>query len=365
MSAHGRTLLLLAALAVLIAGLHFAHAFFVPVLLAAILASLTAPIANSFTRRGAPPIVGAIVAIVVNIALVGGIGLLLARAAGELQEKVPSYVTRLNDTMNGTASALTARGIPVSQNVITRAIHAEGATAMVGAAVAEVLDAASSAAVVLLLVFFGLCEIVPLGQKLRAMFDDPESGIARVERIVHEVRIYLLIKTLTSLAMGVVVLVLLTCLRVDLALLLAVIMFLLHFIPNVGAPMAAVPAFCVALAQRGPGVAAVVLISYIVAAMIVGNVVEPRVLGRTMGLSPLVVLLSILLWGSMWGAAGALLSVPLTMVMKIVLQNDSEWSFIARLLDPSDMMKKPSRESIMSILPTDAEAERALLKRRV
>jgi predicted PurR-regulated permease PerM len=173
---------------------------------------------------------------------------------------------------------------------------------------------------------------------LRSILVDPDSGLARVERIVVQVRTYLLVKTLTSLAVAVIAFVWLTVWRVDLALLLAVILFLLHFIPNVGAPIAAVPAIAIALVQRGPGVALAVGIGYLVAGTVVGNVIEPRVLGRAMGLSPLVVLLSMLFWGFVWGPAGAVLSVPLTMVAKIVLANDQEWAWIARLLEPTERL---------------------------
>jgi len=334
---------------IIVAGLHYAQPFFVPALLAAILAALTAPIASLIARRGAPPVVGALVALVVDVALVVGVGLLCARAASELQEKVPLYLARISDLLGDAARALQRRGIPVTTDAMGRAFHADMAAGVVGSAVATVIDAASSAAVVLLLVFFALCETTSMSDRLRSILVDPESGLARVERIVLQVRKYLLVKTCTSLFVAVIAFVLLTVLHVDLALLLAIILFLLHFIPNVGAPIAAVPAVAVALVQRGPGIALAVAIGYLVAGTIVGNVIEPRVLGRAMGLSPLVVLLSMLFWGFVWGPAGALLSVPLMMVAKIVLANDAEWAWIARMLEPTEriasMSKRPKPTS--------------------
>lgn len=344
MTAHTRTTLMLAALVVIFAGLHFAQAFFVPALLATILAALTAPIASFLTRRGAPPVVGAIVGLLVNVALVFLVGLLLAAAASELQEKVPSYLARLSSLLGAAASSLERRGIPATTEQMTHAFHTEDAAGVVRSAVGEVVDAASSAAVVLLLVFFALCETASLSTKLRDLLADPASGFLRMERIVRQLRQYLLVKTLTSLAVAVMAFTLLSVLHVDLALLLAVILFLLHFIPTVGAAIAAVPAVFIALVQHGPSVALAVAIGYLVAGTVVGNVIEPRVLGRTMGLSPLVVLLSMLFWGFVWGAAGAVLSVPLTMVAKIVLANDREWAWIARLLEPPEMTASKDRE---------------------
>jgi AI-2 transport protein TqsA len=122
---------------------------------------------------------------------------------------------------------------------------------------------------------------------------------------------------------------------VDLALLLALLMFLLRFIPNVGAAVGTLPAVLVALASRGPGTALAVGVGYVLINVLMGNVVESRVLGRTLGLSPLVVLLGMLFWGWLWGPSGALLSVPLMMVAKIILENSEDLAWIARLVEPT------------------------------
>jgi len=188
---------------------------------------------------------------------------------------------------------------------------------------------------VLLVVFFTLCEFAGLGDKIRNIVRDPEHGLERIDRIVREVQKYLLVKTLASFLLGVLAFALLKILRVDVALLLALLLFILHFVPNVGSVMATVPAVLVALASRGAGTAVAVGVGYFLITMLVGNVLEPRVLGRTLGLSPLVVLLGMLFWGWLWGTPGALLSVPLLMVVKIVLENSKDLAWVARVLEPA------------------------------
>jgi AI-2 transport protein TqsA len=157
----------------------------------------------------------------------------------------------------------------------------------------------------------------------------------RVDRIVRQVQRYLVVKTLMSFTTAFLAFILLRCLRVDVALLLALLLFLLDFIPMVGVVTATIPAMLVALASRGPGTAVAVGLGYVLINMLVGNVVEPRVLGRTLGLSPLVVLLGMLFWGWLWGASGALLSVPLMMVGKIILENSKGLAWIAHLVGPA------------------------------
>jgi predicted PurR-regulated permease PerM len=337
MSSHGRSLTVVASLVVVAAGLHYAQAFFVPVLLAAVLASLTSPLASAVTRRGAPPLAGALLALLANVALVFGVGLLLARAASDLQEKVPAYLAHFATFAGTISAALERRGIPASPDMVARALHIDSAAPYVGAAVGGVIETASTAVIILVIVFFVLVESVSMRVKLSGLLADPESSFIRLQRIVQEVRAYLLVKVLTSFAEAVIVFILLSALRVDLALLLATIMFILHFIPNVGVVLAAIPAIFVALVDRGLGIAVAVTIGYAASGMLIGNFIEPRVLGRRLGLSPLVVFVSMLFWGFLWGPAGAVLSVPLTMVAKIVLVNDPEWAWIARLLGPTEV----------------------------
>jgi predicted PurR-regulated permease PerM len=348
MNGHGRSLLVLASLVVVAAGLHYAQSFFVPVLLAAVLASLTSPLAAALTRRGAPPLAGALVALLANIALVFGVGLLLARAASDAQEKVPAYLAHFSSFAVTISAALERRGIPASPDMVARALHIDSAAPYVGAAVGGVIETGSTAVIILVIVFFVLVESVSMRQTLSGLLANPESTLIRMQGIVHEVRGYLVVKVMTSLAEAIIVFIFLSVLRVDLALLLATLMFILHFIPNVGAVLAAIPGIFVALVDRGVGVAIAVTIGYAASAMLIGNFVEPRMLARRMGLSPLVVFVSMLFWGFLWGPAGAVLSVPLMMVAKIVLVNDPEWSWIARLLGPIDVITPPARPTKLS-----------------
>src|SRR6185436_18370086 len=109
--------------------------------------------------------------------------------------------------------------------------------------------------------------------------------------------------------------------------------FILSFVPTVGAIVAAIPGIALALILHGEVSAVVVTLGYLVIDLGFGNLLEPNIMGRRMGLSTLVVVLSLLFWGWVWGPVGALLSVPLTMVLKIALENVPDLRWIAVLLD--------------------------------
>jgi len=266
----------------------------------------------------------------VDGALLALVGVTLTLASGELREKLPAYVARLSDAKAAFAAALSARGIPLD----TSALHPDG-MGFLGDAAATLAGAASTTAVVLVVVFFTLCEFTGLGDKIRKNLRDPASGIVRVDRIVREVQTYLLVKTLTSFLVAVLAYAVLKLLRMELALFLALALFLLHFIPNVGPAIATILAVLVAFASRGLGTAVAVAVGYVLINLLVGTFIEPRVLGRTLGLSPLFVLLGMLFWGWLWGASGALLSVPLMMVAKIILENSQDFAWVARLVEPA------------------------------
>jgi predicted PurR-regulated permease PerM len=192
---------------------------------------------------------------------------------------------------------------------------------------------ASHGALVMFVVFFALCEIPQLGEKLRNISDDADVQFERIDRIVRQVQLYLVVKLWTSLLAGLGAFIVLKLAGVELALLLAMSLFLLHFIPNIGAAIATVPAVVFALVDRGPGTAVTVGIAYLTINTLVGNLIEPRMLGTRLGVSPFVVLVGMLFWGWLWGPAGALISVPILAATKIVLENIPDLAWIAELAD--------------------------------
>jgi predicted PurR-regulated permease PerM len=150
---------------------------------------------------------------------------------------------------------------------------------------------------------------------------------------VHD---YVFLKAIVSAGTGVLISLLMWALGVDFPLLWGLIAFMFNFVPNIGSVIAAVPAVLLALVQHGVGVAAGVGVGYIAINLVVGNVIEPKLMGEKLGLSTLVVFLSLVFWGWLWGPVGMLLSVPLTVIVKIALEHSDDFRWVAILLGPSD-----------------------------
>jgi AI-2 transport protein TqsA len=346
------TILTLAATIIVVAGLKLAQPLLAPLLLAALITATSAPIAAWLSARGLPASVGATVALLVGVAFLGVCVLLIAYSSMEARAQLPNYWVRAQDGAGAVAAYLTRRGVNVTRESVLSIFDASKMMLVVGTALTAGADVLPHLIVMPLLVFFALAEIAGFGDKLRFILPDTSTGLERVETAAREVQKYLLVKTITSFVAALLIGIWLVIFKIDFAVLLAVLAFLLHFVPNLGSAIAMVPGILVALLQHGPGTALAVAIGYLVINGIVGNVIEPKVMGRTLGLSPLVVLLAMVFWGWLWGPIGALLSVPLTMIAKISLENSDRLGWVAVLIGPPERVaaKPGSSTLIPSIL---------------
>jgi predicted PurR-regulated permease PerM len=190
----------------------------------------------------------------------------------------------------------------------------------------------SQMVLVLLIVAFMLFESTGLREKLSKVATP--NQIRELSAAAREVNAYLVAKTILSLLTGVMVFLWCWWRGVDVPLLWGLLAYLLNYIPTVGQIIAAVPAIALAWLQLGPGEALVVAAGFGGINLAIGAI-EPRVMGDALGLSALVVLVSMVVWGWLLGPVGALVSAPLTMVIKHVLAHSDELRWMAELLGPT------------------------------
>jgi predicted PurR-regulated permease PerM len=189
---------------------------------------------------------------------------------------------------------------------------------------------------IIITVIFMLFEASSLPKKVHLALADPEMRMKQVDKFLQAVNNYLAIKTLVSIATGLCVSVMLWAFGLDFFILWGVLAFLLNYIPNIGSIIAAVPAMSLAVLQLGIAEAGLIGLGYLLINTVMGNAVEPRYLGKGLGLSTLVIFLSLIFWGWLLGSVGMLLSVPLTMIIKIGLESSSEGRWLAVMLSGDD-----------------------------
>jgi len=332
MTAHSsgtgiRILIALAAFVVVVAGMRAAEPLLTPFLLSALIAMICSPALFWLQSRKVPT--GLAVLLVVLGVMIAGLllGTFLGSSLNDFVRAAPGYQARLQEATRALFAWLQGLGLHVSRGVLPEYFDPAKAMQMIAASLKQLGGVLTNTFLILLTVIFILLEASGFPAKLRSALDRPEASLENFRLIADNIRRYISIKTVFSLLTGLLVTLLLLACRVDFPVLWGVLAFLLNYVPNIGSIIAAVPAVLLAFVQYGPTRALIVVAGYLVINTVLGSIFEPRYMGRGLGLSALVVFLSLVFWGWVLGPIGMLLSVLLTMVVKIALESydDTRW----------------------------------------
>jgi len=327
-----RILVTLAAFVVVIGGMYLARDLLVPFLLAAFIAILVGPLLLWLRRKRIPsPIAYLIVIIIISILgiLVFGI---IGQSINSFMDRLPTYQERFEAQTTAIQNWLENRGLNIPDEVTSDYLNVGAAMDLIGNALGTLGNLLANSFFILLTVIFMLLEASSLPEKLRVAFSRPEAEWMGMRKFVSDVNRYMGIKSITSLGTGLFIGVWLAVLGVDFPILWGLLAFMLNFVPNIGSIIAAVPAILLALVQLGVWDATLTSLGYLLVNNVVGNFIEPRFMGRGLGLSTLVVFLSLVFWGFVLGPIGMFLSVPLTMTVKIALHGNPDTRWLAILL---------------------------------
>ncbi|MEZ4483138.1 MAG: AI-2E family transporter [Syntrophotaleaceae bacterium] len=324
-------LVTLAAVVLVLAGLQAAKAIVVPFLLAAFIAIISAAPMFWLQRKGLPTWLALLIVILV-VLLVGSLMAgLVVTSVRDLSGSLPAYDAKLRELTMMAVAWLQNLGIKVSAPVLTELFDPGAAMKLVSTMLNALGNVVTNGFLVMMTVVFMLLEASTFPVKLGTVLGG-DTSLGQLDSFISNVKHYMLIKTLISLATGVLVTVLVAVIGVDLPLLWGLLAFALNYVPNIGSIIAGLPAVLMTLVQLGPLRALMVAVGYVVLNLLMGSLLEPRFLGRELGLSTLVVFLSLLFWGWLLGPVGMLLSVPLTMTAKIALDSRDDTRWLATLL---------------------------------
>lgn len=327
-------LLLSASAMVVIAGLQAAGEIILPVLFSAFLAILCEPAVRGLVRIRVPRVLAVFLVMVFATGMLVASTALLGDSVSRFTERFPTYEEPLQRTLLDLTARMAQAGLPPPPDVGSL-FDTDIVVGLVGQTVGAVVTVLSRLIVIVITTAFILLESVEIGTKLRVAFADRSEIIASLGEGAGTVQRYLAIKTGASAVTGLFVGLIGFAMGLDFYVLWGVLAFLLNYVPSIGSIVAAVPAVALALVQLGPGWAIALAVGYLVVNLTIGNFIEPRILGRRLGLSPLVVILSLFFWGWVWGPAGMLLSVPMTVVVKLLLELSPDTRWLGVLLGPA------------------------------
>jgi predicted PurR-regulated permease PerM len=331
-----------ASVVIIIAGLKVAASFIVPFLMSVFIAVISFPLMWNLQQRGLPKGL-ALMAVVLVVVLAGGmLAWLIGTSLTDFSRMLPEYQRKIAEEWAVVLQWLNGHGISAS-GTLKDMIDPTKAVGLVSSILKGFGNMLTNSFLILLSVTFILLEAAGLVQKLPAINGEPVSSENSEERsasfthvFVNKLRDYMSMKTIISMFTGVIIGVALWLIGVDYPVLWGVLAFMLNFVPNIGSIIAAVPAVLLTIVQLGIGPAFLVAAVYVAVNILIGSILEPRFMGKGLGLSTLVVFVSLIFWGWVLGPVGMLLSVPLTITVKLALDSSSETEWLGHLLGPLD-----------------------------
>ncbi len=328
-------LLLTAAFIIIIAGLRAATSIIIPFLLAIFIAIICLPPLRFLQRKNLPNVL-AVLIVILGFLFIGFLLILLFESSlGDFSSALPFYQERLNQITKDVIQLLQPITNGSADQIFNEYINPSVLMQLIANSLSSIGAVLTNSLLILLTVIFILLEASGLPFKINQAFSNSKNSLVSFENFINSVNKYLGLKTIISFFTGVCVYIWLIIFGIDFPILWGLIAGIMNFIPNIGSIIAAVPAVLLALVQFGPGTALIIIAGYIFINMVFGNFIEPRLMGKKLGLSTLVVFISLVFWGWVFGPIGMLLSVPLTMILKIALEGNSNTEHWAVLLGPS------------------------------
>ena len=339
----GKALIMFAALIILIAGLKEAQTFLVPILIAAFIATISFPLLDFLYEKRVPRPLAVFLTVAVDFVFIAALAVLAVALIGDLQEKWDSKYaadvsTRIRDVSRSFADKLNDYGVPDAQKKIDEAVINNLANLQdirfekiwdFGTGVfVRVFGFFGTAILTLILIIFMLSEARMFGSRLEAISLARGPNLARILNATKDIQRFLAIKTAISLITGFLAGILCWAVGLDFYILWGILAFFLNFIPVIGSIIAGVPPTILAMLVADFPSALLIAGGYLLINNFLGNFLEPMLVGRRFGISTLVIIISVVFWGWLWGPIGMLLAVPLTMVLKVILESSDEFRWI-------------------------------------
>lgn len=337
-----QVILTLASLVIVLAGMKEAAGVLVPIVYAFFLAVLSFPLLRWLVKRRLPGPVALAITLLVNLGVLAGLITLAVRLLISFNADLPRYLRGLQrnltdlgvwldengvvgakDTINSLFDWNNIIGYATQQDVMSRI------GSMLGSTFGTLATVFAGLVMILILMMFILMEATGTQRRLVAVRSSGGPDFSSLMRSVTDIQKYLGIKTLISALTGLLAGAWCWFFDLQYPLLWAILAFVFNYIPAVGSSAASIPAIIEALVQHGGGAAIGVALGYGGINFALDNFVQPQLLGNRFGISALVVVLSVIFWGWLWGPMGMFLAVPLTMVMKVLLDNSEEFRWIS------------------------------------
>ncbi len=325
----GYTILVMAAVVIVLAGIKLSSAILVPFLLALFLATILSPLFLWLKKLGLGDIFPLIIIVLLLLLVITSLAILVGNSVQDFTQNVPFYEVKLKSDLSALLETINSWGLHIPKEDILNLFQTDSLMRYIATTLKSFGSLVTNSFMIIITVIFMLLEISQFRFKLN---QTNSNSLKQLTEISDNIKHYILLKALTSAATGIIITIILKITGIHYAILWGLLAFILNFIPNIGSIIAAVPAVLMAIIQYDFTTATMIIIAYLVVNVIIGSIIEPRILGKGLGLSTLIVFLSLIFWGWLLGPIGMILSVPLTIMIKIALDTKEDTKWIATLL---------------------------------
>jgi predicted PurR-regulated permease PerM len=329
-------LVTLAAIFVLLLSMRATNEILAPLILSFVLAVTVSPLQDWFIRKGAPSWLALVLTIVLVVGFILTVVWLVGRSVENFSETIGTYQDRLDAigrSFGGFLNSLDfdANDLSGDDSSVPRTL-----LQLVVSFLAGLVSGISNLGLILLTAVFFLVEALAMPRKVNNVAPKSEAGVQRFFRFNEALREYMVINAAVGLLAALINVGLLALIGVEFAVLWGVLSFFLSFVPNVGFIISVIPPAIMALIQFGPREMLIVIVAYIVINFLVDNVVKPQFIEKGVNISVTVTFLALLVWGWVLGPIGAILAVPLAMIVQAILDSRPETRWMAYLMGSGD-----------------------------
>jgi len=337
---------------IIIAGIKAGSFLFTPILLAIFISIIGMQPVSYLQKKKISKAISIAIVLILIIGLLSFFGVILGNSISRFTQNIPQLNDKFNILVLESIEQLNNFGFTIPKDELLQSIDPGKILGFTASTLNGMGSFMGQTFFIALLAFFMMLEMDSFPLKIRAIAkenNNKNATTSEFDLIISNVRNYLAIKTLTSFTTGLLIFIGLKILGLDYAYLWGLIAFLLNYIPQIGSLLAAIPAMIFAAIQLNYTGVFWTGIIFLVVNVFIGSFIEPRIMGKGMGLSTLVVLISLVFWGWVLGPIGMFLSVPLTMVLKIALESSNKSHWLAIILgtkqDALDVLKPTSNEN--------------------
>jgi len=337
----GYLLMIAASVIIILAGVKMATVIVVPFLLSIFLTIILAPLFLWLKKLGLGEMVSLGIIVISLFFIVSLLVALVGNSVQDFNQNIPTYELKLRTDLHNLFTKLDGWGVHIPQKDFMDIFQSSSVMRYIANTLKSLGSLLTHSFMIILTVVFMLMEISQFTEKLNRA---NSNTILKFTEVNNNIKHYMIIKAFTSAVTGILIAVVLKLMGIHYAILWGLLAFVLNFIPNIGSIIASIPAILMAIIQYDVATAIIVGIVYLVVNIAIGTILEPRILGRGLGLSPLIILLSLIFWGWLLGPLGMLLSVPLTVIIKIALDTDPNTKWLAILLSSGGDLKTLDEE---------------------